>query len=298
MDIRGILDFRVNGVTQAKIGRLWNGHPEGRNSVTKDLAKFFEDLNSGEDKVLLSLTSLLAGRYMLWQPQSWMERSGNFKKIEEVPGLVVLYHDPPDYEYKYYIDIKEPIVSGNGLVEYPIPSVNWEKIEYGNGFYPLERKLNSNRFYDFNLPNLMDIVLCENYLHKGKEVVEEHQIESNVEREDESSIREYAASLICEAEQRKNLEYHHETKAFPSSACASVLKLLHEGFHDQELDCRADHFFPFLRQDQDLLNELSIATEEAFYFLDYRNRLIHLNHYTSTDEKVYAIKNRHFSPLN
>ena len=144
----------------------------------------------------------------------------------------------------------------------------------------------------------MDIVLCENYLHKGKEVVEEHQIESNVEREDESSIREYAASLICEAEQRTNREFHHEARAFPSSAGASVLKMMHDGFHYQQLDCRADSFFPFLRPDQDLDDELSIATDEAYYFLDYRNRLIHLNHYTSTDEKEYAIKNRHFSPLN
>jgi hypothetical protein len=297
MDIRAILDFRVNGDIHAKIGRLWNGHPKGQNCVMDDLSKYFEKLNNSEDKFILSNAPLLAGRYMPWQLQSWMENCGNFENIIEVPGLAVLCYDPPDYEYRYNIDIIEPKPLGGGLVEYPIPSITWEKIEYADGFYPLERKLNSNRFYDYKLPNLMDIVLCEDHLHEGKEVVEKHQIQSNVEREDKAAVLEYAASLIREAEQRKNRKHDHETIAFPSSAGASVLKLMHEGFQSEELDCRADYFIPFQNPDQDLYGDLEIAIEEAFSFLNYRDGLMALNHYYSTDEKVYAIKNRYFSPV-
>ena len=291
MDIRAILDFRVNGVTHAKIGQLWNGRPNGENSVIQELKQFFKMLESSEDAYLLSNASLLASRYFVWKVEAWAETT----RIKNTSGLAILSTDPPDYEYKYFINVREPVVSDNGNVEYPIPSINWEKIGYPDGFYPLERKFNSNRFYDFKLPNLMDIVHRELDLMNQKKQIGNSLVEYNWALEDKLAIQRYITHLTAEANIRAKRLYHHERLAFPSSAAASVLKLISEGFNVEDLDGMADHAVPFLRPDQDVESQLKIAIAEALYFLKYRNELFHINFYSSTDEEVYAIKNRYFS---
>jgi hypothetical protein len=291
MDIRAILDFRVNGVTHAKIGQLWNGRPNGENSVIQELKQFFKMLESSEDAYLLSNASLLASRYFVWKVEAWAETT----RIKNTSGLAILSTDPPDYEYKYFINVREPVVSDNGNVEYPIPSINWEKLGYLDGFYPLERKFNSNRFYDLKLPNLLDIVNRELDLMDQKKQVENNLVEYNWALEDELALRRYITHLTADANVRAKRHCRHERFAFPSSAAASVLKLIHEGFCLEDLDGMADYVVPFLRPDQDGECQLKIAIAEALYFLEYRNELTHLNQYISCSEEVYAIKNRYFS---